>query len=163
MTEFRYFVFAVLIAGISNSAISATGSMTEATMSAKGTFEVDLAPQEDKSAPAGRMIMAKTFEGDLAGSSVGQMISKRTEGTSVYYAIEEFTGTLQGKKGNFTLMHKGIMSKDAQSLEILILPGSGSGELKNIDGSLSITQKDGAHSYILTYELPTTMPRSPQK
>jgi hypothetical protein len=163
MTKFQHFVIATLMVGLSDGAISATDSTTEETASATGTFEVNLAPQEDKSAPAGRMIMTKTFEGDLAGSSVGQMISKRTEGASVYYAIEEFTGVLQGKKGNFTLMHKGMMSKAAQSLEILILPGSGCGELKNIGGSMSITQKDGVHSYVLNYDLPTNMPRSLQK
>ena len=44
------------------------------------------------------------------------MISKRTEnGTAVYYAIEEFSGSVKGKNGGFTLVHKGHMSKESQS------------------------------------------------
>jgi len=48
-------------------------------MSASGTFEVDLAPQEDLGSPAGRMLIKKIYLGDMNGSGIGQMISKRTE------------------------------------------------------------------------------------
>ena len=65
----------------------------EKTMSAKGKFEVNLELQNDDVAPAGRMLINKSYSGGLEGSGVGQMISKRTEnGVAVYYAIEEFTG-----------------------------------------------------------------------
>ena len=59
-------------------------------MSANGTFGVDLTPQEDIGSPVGRMLIKKTYLGDMNGSGAGQMISKRTEnGAAVYYAIEE--------------------------------------------------------------------------
>lgn len=122
-------------------------------MSAKGGFEVDLAPQAD-AAPAGRMILNKRYEGDLNGSGIGQMISKRTEdGTAVYYAIEEFSGSVDGKSGAFTLVHQGRMNEDTQSLEVTILEGSGSGEIATITGSMLITQDANGHRYDLTYQL----------
>ena len=38
---------------------------------------MDLTPQEDAASPAGRMLISKTYRGDLKGAGVGQMISKR--------------------------------------------------------------------------------------
>jgi hypothetical protein len=88
------------------------------------------------------------------GTGIGQMISKRTEsGAAVYYAIEEFSGSVKGKSGAFTLIHKGYMSKESRSLEVVILEGSGSGELENISASMVITQDPNGHTYGLAYEL----------
>lgn len=123
-------------------------------MTAKGTFEVKLTPQEDAGFPAGRMVIDKTFEGDMSGTGRGQMISKRTDsGVAVYHAVEEFAGELAGKRGGFTLIHSGYMDSNSQSLEITILAGSGSGELAGISGAMLITQDDGGHQYELHYEM----------
>ena len=123
-------------------------------MTAKGSFEVNLTPQDDADSPAGRMVIDKTYLGDINGSGIGQMISKRTEsGTAVYFAIEEFSGSISGRSGAFTLIHKGYMSKESQSLEVDILEGSGTGELKTISGSMVIDQVPDGHTYELTYEL----------
>jgi hypothetical protein len=123
-------------------------------MSANGTFEVDLVPREDVEFPAGRMLIKKTYLGDMKGSGIGQMISKRADnGLAVYYAIEEFSGSVKGKSGGFTLVHKGYMSKESQSLEIAVLEGSGSGELQDISGSMLIVQEASGHKYELTFEL----------
>ena len=145
---------AVLWFGLFGSSLTAQIQNEEAVMSASGTFEVELTPQEDVEATAGRMLIKKTYEGDMSGSGSGQMISKRTEnGTAVYYAIEEFTGSVKGKSGGFTLLHKGRMSKESQSLEVSILEGSGSGELQSISGSMMIIQDSNGHRYELTFEL----------
>ncbi len=123
-------------------------------MSAKGTFQVILTPQVDDGFPAGRMLIDKKYEGDLDGRGIGQMISKRTgSGAAVYYAIEEFSGSVRGKSGSFTLIHRGYMSKESQSLEVEILEGSGSGELEGIKGSMMIIQEANSHAYDFNYEL----------
>lgn len=123
-------------------------------MKAEGTFEIKLEPAKDDVAPAGRMIINKTYSGGIVGTAMGQMLSKRTEGgAAVYSAIEEFVGSVEGKTGSFTLSHYGFMSKESQKLKIEIVPGSGSGDLDSITGSLDIIQNDGKHSYILTYSL----------
>ncbi|HEY7772803.1 MAG TPA: DUF3224 domain-containing protein, partial [Marinagarivorans sp.] len=117
------------------------------SMKAEGAFEVKLEPAKDDAAPAGRMIINKTYTGSLVGAGTGQMLSKRTEsGVAVYSAIEEFVGSVEGKSGGFTLSHYGFMSKETQELKIEIVPGSGSGELASIAGSLQIIQNEGKHS-----------------
>lgn len=123
-------------------------------MSISGKFEVKLEPQKDDIAPAGRMLINKTYSGALTGVGIGQMISKRTDtGVAVYSAIEEFSGSVDGKEGAFTLLHKGHMSSESQSLEVQIIPGSGSGALTNISGSMTIEQSEGQHRYVLSYAL----------
>ncbi len=123
-------------------------------MSATGTFEVKLEPQEDSDAPAGRMIIRKKYSGDLLGSGIGQMLSKRTEGgTAAYSAVEEFSGSVAGKNGSFTLIHNGFISPQTQKLEVYVLRGSGTGDLANISGTLDIIQEGGAHKYVFNYEL----------
>ncbi len=124
-------------------------------MYAKGTFEVSLKPQDDEGFPAGRMTIAKSYEGDVAGRGIGQMISKRTDnGTAAYYAIEEFSGTVNGRRGAFTLVHRGFLNNDTKSMDVGILAGSGSGELQEISGAMEIIQDGDGHAYELNYELP---------
>jgi hypothetical protein len=123
-------------------------------MSASGTVSVELTPQDDDGFSAGRMLIKKSYAGGLIAGGTGQMISKRTEsGAAVYYAIEEVSGSLDGRKGSFTLVHKGYMDGESQALEITILRGSGTGELQSISGSMVITQDEDGHQYQLSWEL----------
>jgi hypothetical protein len=133
-------------------AFAPASSMGGRAMQVSGDFEVQLAPQEDTEAPAGRMMINKVYQGPLAGTGSGQMLSKRTDGASVYAAIEEFTGTLAGKTGGFTLIHSGFMAGDEQRLTIEVVEGSGSGELAGISGAMTIDMKDGQHRYNFSYE-----------
>ena len=62
------------------------------------------------------MLIKKTYLGEMSASATGQMISKKTDnGTAVYYAIEEFSGSVKGKNGGFTLVHKGHIAKRSSS------------------------------------------------
>jgi hypothetical protein len=67
--------------------------------------------------------------------------------------VERVTGALDGRSGSFMLVHRGVMSAAGQSLEIAVSPGSGTGELAGISGSLEITREDGVHHYRLAYTL----------
>ena len=144
----------LVLGGLLAFPVSADGAKGTEMKDAVGVFEIELEPQVDEGAPAGRMKIEKQYAGGLVGSGVGQMISKRVDGgAAVYYAIEEFVGSVDGKTGAFTLLHKGYMDAESQSLEVNILSGSGSGELTGISGSMKISQESGGHSYELSYRL----------
>lgn len=124
-----------------------------------GPFEVKLipqAPQGQEAANPGRMLIEKQFHGDLEATSQGQMLSGMTpiKNSAGYVAIEEVTGTLQGKRGSFMLQHSGIMNRGTQQLSVVVVPDSGTGELTGLTGSMKITVEDGKHSYELEYSLP---------
>lgn len=133
---------------------------TVMSRSAKGTFEVKLAPlPQDGGAEdshLGRMSIDKTFHGDLEGTSRGQMLTAMTpvDGSAGYVAVEKVTGTLDGRSGSFVLQHNGTMSGGEQRLTITVVPDSGTGELAGVAGSMTIEVRDGEHSYELAYTLP---------
>lgn len=102
-----------------------------------------------------RMSFRKAYQGRLEAVGIGEMLSIlcSTEGYAGYVAIEQIKGTLDGKQGSFTVQHSGVKTPDQSDLHIDILPGSGTGELSGISGSLTIKQQGRQHSYELTYRL----------
>jgi Protein of unknown function (DUF3224) len=126
---------------------------------ASGTFEVKLNPQEAADAAVGRMTIDKQFQGDLVGSSQGQMLvasSSSVQGSAGYVAIEKVTGTLNGRRGSFYLQHSGTMTRGAPALTITVVPDTGTDQLVGLRGKLNITIADGKHSYDFEYTLGET-------
>jgi len=136
----------------------------EITQHATGTFEVTVTPQEpfpapDGGLPLGRFALKKTFTGQVAGKAVGTMMSVGTPkpgAAAAYVALDQFSGSVDGKRGGFVLVHRGIMSKSgARDLDVRIATDSGTGDLTGIAGSLDIDVIDGKHHYTLKYSLPS--------
>jgi hypothetical protein len=126
---------------------------------AKGTFEVKLAPLADDHAAGaglGRMSIDKQFHGDLEGTSQGQMMSGMgsVKGSGGYVAMEQVSGTLSGRQGTFVLQHSGTMNRGTPTLNVSVVPDSGTGELTGLTGTLTIIITDGKHSYEFEYSLP---------
>ena len=125
---------------------------------AKGTFEVQLSPQDEGAgAPVGRMSIEKQFQGDLAGTSKGQMLmaaSESVQGSAGYVAVEKVTGTLDGRSGTFYLQHNATMNRGVGDLNIVVIPDTGTDQLTGLSGKLNIIIADGKHSYEFDYELP---------
>jgi len=117
---------------------------------AKGTFEVKMKPLEGS---VTRMSLDKTFAGDLAGTSVGEMLAAMTavKGSAGYVAIETVTGSLGGKKGTFMLQHSGTMAGGKQELSVTVVPDSGTGELVGLSGKMRIIIEGKAHFYEFDY------------
>jgi len=130
-------------------------AMTRAT----GPFEVKLAPLTthagQEHATLARMSIDKEFQGDLAASSIGEMLSAMgsVRGSAGYVAIERVSGSLHGKKGRFVLQHNGTMTRGAPSLTVHVVPDSGTDELEGLVGSMQIVIEGKAHSYIFDYTL----------
>ena len=129
-------------------------------MRATGTFDVKLTPQPaDGYADAkslGRLTIDKTFHGDLAGTSHGQMLSAMSavKGSAGYVAIERVTGTLAERAGTFVLQHSGTMNRGVGTLALSVVPDSATDGLEGLSGSMQIIIEGGVHSYVFDYELP---------
>jgi hypothetical protein len=121
---------------------------------ARGTFEVTITPQETDDAIA-RMSIDKTWSGDLSGAGHGLMLSAGdpAQGRAGYVALEVVDGTLHGRSGSFALQQLGVMRDGGQELRYDVVPGSGTGDLTGIDGTLALTIDDRGHTYELTYTL----------
>lgn len=125
---------------------------------ATGTFEVKLNRQDDGAEmPVGRMTIEKQFQGDLAGTSKGQMLmaaSESVQGSAGYVAIEKVTGTLNGRSGTFYLQHNATMTRGVGELNVIVIPDTGTDQLTGLRGKMNIIIADGKHSYEFDYELP---------
>ncbi len=127
------------------------------TYHARGTFTVDVQPLTPAPAEGlSRFSIDKQIHGDLDATSKGEMFSggDPKQGAAGYVAIEVVTGTLKGRKGSFALEHMASMDQNGRKMSVVIVPGSGTGELKGISGTFDIQIAGGQHSYNLDYTLP---------
>lgn len=92
----------------------------------------------------------KRFEGPLEATSEVHMLAVKTpvEGSASYVAVERISGSLEGRRGTFVVLHTGFMRA---GLELTIAHDSGTGELKGILGKLEVEVKDGQHFYEIDY------------
>jgi len=124
---------------------------------ASGSFEVSMQPLANTEVSAdpmlGRFLLTKKFSGDLEAQARGHMLSAGTpvKGSAGYVAIDQVTGTLEGRKGSFILQHSGSMKRGVPSLSVLVVPDSGTGELAGLTGTLSINIVEGKHFYDFLY------------
>lgn len=123
---------------------------------AHGTFTVKVAPLPPAAVESiSRYSLEKQIHGDIEGTSKGEMmgVGDPKSGSAGYVAVELITGTLSGKHGSFALQHSSSMDAGAQSMNIKVVPGSGTGELKGISGTFTIRIEKGQHFYDFDYTL----------
>ena len=130
------------------------------TTTARGDFELTSFDSDEyddvNGTKLGRARIVKKFSGDLDGDSTVEMLfaTPADEGLGVYVAIERFDGALHGREGSFVFRHDGIRESGAQSLSVIVVPGSASGELVGLRGDLAIDiDVDGAHHYRFDYKI----------
>jgi len=131
---------------------------------ATGAFEVKTTPlpPDDATGGAGvdigRYAIDKQYHGDLEAAGKGEMLGAGdpAKGTAGYVAIERVTGTLHGRSGSFGLQHTGTMDKGNFQLTVTVVPGSGTGGLAGIAGTMTIIITNGKHSYDFQYTLPVS-------
>jgi hypothetical protein len=130
---------------------------------AAGPFEVQVLPQSRDATQADvaidRLLLEKRYRGGLDATARGQMLGVHgtVETSGAYVAIEHVEGMLDGRRGAFALYHAGTMSQaTGYTMDVRIVPDSGTGELAGIAGTLAISiAPGGAHAYELAYTLPT--------
>ncbi len=126
-------------------------------MQAKGEFEVTRIPQEEleigEGATIGHSRFDKRFRGVLEATSVVHMLALMTpvQGSGAYVAIERIEGTLDGRRGSFFVQHNGIMDRGEPSLDVTVIPDSGTGELTGLHGRIGIDISNGKHYYTFDY------------
>ena len=124
----------------------------------------DWAPAIETGLPVGEAHMTKRFSGGLEGHSVTSFTGAfdPAKGIGTYIAMESIDGTLDGRRGAFNLVHSATTRGEGNERLhefVLIVPGSGTGDLAGITGTgaLRITD-DGTHHLDLDYELDATAP-----
>ena len=128
-------------------------------MQAKGEFEVKRIPQEELDigggASVGHSRFDKRFRGPLDAASVVHMLAVMSPvaGSGAYVAIERIEGTLNGRRGSFFAQHNGVMVRGKPSLDLTVVPDSGTDDLLGLRGRIAIDIVDGKHFYTFDYDL----------
>lgn len=126
-------------------------------MQVKGEFEVTRIPQEELDIGAGESVghtrIDKRFHGPLEATSVVHMLAvmSKVEGSGAYVAIEHVVGSLEGRSGSFFAQHTGVMDRGKPSLDIAVVPDSGTDGLAGLRGRIAIDIIDGKHFYTFDY------------
>ncbi len=124
---------------------------------AQGSFIVDVHPlTPTPAAGLSRFTINKVIHGDLEATTIGEMLAggDPRQGAAGYVAIEVVTGTLHGKRGSFALQHFATMDASGPKMQVIVVPGSGTGELKGIEGTFIVRIEDGKHFYDFDYQMP---------
>ena len=100
-------------------------------------------------------MLDKSFQGDLEGSSKVEMLASNggDQASGGYVALERFTGKPHGKPGSFILQHRGTMKPGFMQIQVLVTPGSGTGDLAGIEGTFEIRKDGKRHFYTLRYTI----------
>ena len=127
-------------------------------MQAKGEFEVTRIPQQELDiggdASVGHSRFDKRFHGPLDATSVVHMLAVMapTPGSGAYVAIERIAGTLEGRRGSFYAQHNGTMDRGKPSLDLTVVPDTGTDDLAGLRGRIAIDIVDGKHYYTFDYD-----------
>ncbi len=128
-------------------------------MQAKGEFDVKRTPQGSldmgDGVEIGHMRFDKQFRGSLEATSVVHMLAAMSpvDGSGAYVAIERIAGTLDGHSGSFLTQHSGVLDRGKPSLDLTVVPDSGTDALTGLRGRITIDIIDGKHFYTFDYAL----------
>lgn len=123
----------------------------------KGSFEIKSAPvpADELSTDLGAMRMRfdKKFSGPFEATGLVSMMGILSGSSGGYVALEKIVGSVDGHNGSFYFQHSCTMDGGAQKQSIVVVPGSGAGELAGLRGEMTIDIVDGQHFYNFSYSL----------
>jgi len=101
-----------------------------------------------------RATVTKTFTGDIDGEGlVEYLMLYRSDGSATFVGLERVVGRLGDKAGSFVLQRTGIFEDGQAKESYSVIPGSGTGELRDLRGDGTSAVGHGTeHPFILNYE-----------
>jgi hypothetical protein len=102
-----------------------------------------------------RAAVTKTFTGDIAGEGqVEYLMMYRGDGSATFVGLERVIGQIRGKAGSFVLQRTGVFENGAAKESYVVVPGSGTGQLRGLRGEGASAVGHGTeYPFTLEYEL----------
>ncbi len=100
-----------------------------------------------------RTTVRKRFTGVLDATSVTQLLTAQGEQGGGYVASERVEGTLDGRAGTFVLQHGAVGDATSGDQFGHVVPGSGTGELRDLRGEVRYAHDEQGARITLTYTL----------
>jgi len=86
------------------------------------------------------------FTGDIAATGTVRFLQTRTADGASFVGVEYVTGAIGDRKGTFVLQDHGTLKGKTVSGSWVVVPGSGTGELKGLKGQGGFTAELGQHA-----------------
>jgi hypothetical protein len=109
--------------------------------SLKGTFTIDNwdenpALEAESGSKVTRADVVRSFDGDVEGvGTVEWLMAYDDDGSAVFVGLERVVGKLAGKSGTFVLQHVGRFDGQKAQADLVVVSGSGTGDLAGVRGS----------------------------
>ncbi len=102
-----------------------------------------------------RAVVTKTFTGDIVGEGqVEYLMLYLGDGSATFVGLERVVGQVAGKAGSFVLQRTGVFEQGVAKESYVVIPGSGTGELRGLRGEGTSAVGHGMeHPLTLHYEL----------
>ena len=108
---------------------------------AKGTFEIkgwDEKPFNEMNGlpKLTRASVIKSYQGDITGDgTLEYLMMYRDDGSASFIGLERLVGSIGGRSGSFVLQHSGIFKEGVATVTLVVVPGSGTGDLRGLRGN----------------------------
>jgi hypothetical protein len=128
-----------------------------------GTFEIaswdeNPALETEDGSKVTRANVVRSFGGALEGEGTIEWLMAYGDGGSAeFVGLEQVVGKLDGRPGTFVLQHVGTFDGETATADLLVVPGSGTGELTGVEGRGSFQAgfgAEGERNISLDLELP---------
>lgn len=129
------------------------------TTRATATFEITTWDAATYDEPAegpklSRVTVRKLFQGELTGESTAELLmSQAQDGSAGYVALERVVGRIGARAGTFDVQHCATQGGANPQAIWLVVPGSGTGELRGLSGTVTYAHDQNGAVFTLDYDL----------
>jgi hypothetical protein len=108
---------------------------------AKATFALNAWDEKPYNEMSGlpkltRVSVVKAYQGDIKGEGkLEYLMMYRDDGSASFIGLERVVGSIEGRSGSFVLQHSGNFKDGVAMVTLLVVPGSGTGDLRGLRGS----------------------------
>jgi len=135
------FAFAQTKDGKDNQKARITEGATAMKTHAKATFALNAWDEKPYNEMNGlpkltRVSVTKSYQGDLTGEGkLEYLMMYRDDGSASFLGLERVVGSVGGRSGSFVLQHSGTFKSGVATVTLLVVPGSGTGDLRGLRGN----------------------------
>jgi hypothetical protein len=134
-----------------------------ADVHAKATFEVEswdenpILDTGNGSPKVTRALVKKSFAGEISGEgTVEWLMGYQEDGTATFVGLERVVGRVGERAGSFVLQHEGTFDGALAKGKIVVVPGSGTEDLRDLQGEGTFEAgmgSDGVRNVELEYDV----------
>ena len=100
-----------------------------------------------------RVSTTRSFTGNIEGEGTAEyLMMYRDDGSASFVGLERIAGRVDNRRGSFVFQHSGIFESGTAKATLLVIAGSGSGDLRGLQGEGNFVATSSSASITLDYD-----------